>query len=98
MSKSIGLQAIPDEVRGKIRCQPRKPEVQQKPIVHLLLEAALGRNCGVPHLLVQTPAQPPEPAHRGRAEAHPQYVPPESNTGHDRALAPSAAARIYTAS
>ena len=33
-----GLQAIPDEVHRKIRCQPRQPEVQQKPFVHLLLK------------------------------------------------------------
>ena len=58
MSKSItqdmAYQAIPDEVRRKIRRQPRQPEVQQKPVVHLLLEAALGRKCGVPGLPVQT--------------------------------------------
>ena len=37
-----GLSAIPNEVRRKIRRQPRQPEVQQEPVVHLLLEAALG--------------------------------------------------------
>lgn len=52
-----GLQAIPDEVHRKIRCQPRQPEVQQKPFVHLLLETALGRKCGVPGLPVQTAPQ-----------------------------------------
>ena len=66
-----GLSAIPNEVRGEIRRQPRQPEVQQEPVVHLFLEAALRRKCGVPGLPVQTAAQPPEPAHGGRAEAHP---------------------------
>ena len=37
-----GLQAIPNEVRREIWRQPRQPEVQQEPVVHLLLEAALG--------------------------------------------------------
>lgn len=37
-----GLSAIPNEVRREIRRQPRQPEVQQEPVVHLLLEAALG--------------------------------------------------------
>ena len=40
-----GLSAIPDEVRREIRRQPRQPEVQQEPVVHLFLEAALGRKC-----------------------------------------------------
>ena len=37
-----GLSEIPNEVHREIRCQPRQPEVQQEPFVHLLLEAALG--------------------------------------------------------
>ena len=37
-----GLSAIPNEVRREIWRQPRQPEVQQEPVVHLLLEAALG--------------------------------------------------------
>ena len=93
-----GLQAIPNEVRGEVRRRPRQSEVQQKPVVHLLLEAALGRERGVPCLSVQTPAQSPEPAHGGRAEAHPRHAPPESNAGHDRTLASSAAARLHTLS
>ena len=36
------LSAIPNEVRREIWRQPRQPEVQQEPVVHLLLEAALG--------------------------------------------------------
>ena len=69
--------------------------VQQKPVVHLLLEAALGRECGVPGLPVQTPSQPPQPAHGGRAKAHPRYAPPQSVAGYDRAVAPSAEARLH---
>ena len=60
----------PNEVRGEIWRRARRPEVQQKPVVHLLLETAPGRKCGVPCLSIKTPAQPSEPAHRGRAEAH----------------------------
>ena len=41
-----GISAIPNEVRGEIRRQPRQSEIQQEPVVHLLLEAALGRKCG----------------------------------------------------
>ena len=90
-----GLQAIPNEVRREIRRQPRQPEVQQEPVVHLLLEAALGWKCGIPGLPVQTASQPPQPAHRGRAKAHPRYAPPQSVAGHDRAVAPSAEARLH---
>ena len=45
-----GLSAIPNEVHREIRRQPRQPEVQQEPVVHLFLEAALERKCGVPCL------------------------------------------------
>ena len=41
-----GLSAIPNEVHREIRRQPRQPEVQQEPVVHLFLEAALGWKCG----------------------------------------------------
>ena len=63
-----GLSAIPNEVHREIRRQPRQPEVQQEPVVHLFLEAALGRKCGVPCLPAQTPPQPSQPAHGGRPE------------------------------
>ena len=63
-----GLSAIPNEVHREIRRQPRQPEVQQEPVVHLFLEAALGRKCGVPCLPVQTSPQPSQPAHGGRPE------------------------------
>ena len=76
-----GLSAIPNEVHREIRRQPRQPEVQQEPVVHLFLEAALGRKCGVPGLPVQTASQPPQPAHGGRAKAHPRYAPPQSVAG-----------------
>ena len=39
-----GVSAIPDEIRGELRGQPRQPEVQQEPVVHLLLEEPLGWN------------------------------------------------------
>ena len=93
-----GISAIPNEVRREIRRQPRQSEVQQEPVVHLLLEAALGRKCGVPGLPVQTPPQPSQPAHGGRAEAHPRHAPQEPDPRHDRTLAPPAAARLYTLS
>ena len=91
-----GIPAISHEVRRKIRRQPRQSEIQQEPVVHLLPEAALGWKCGIPGLSVQTAPQPPQPAHRGRAEAHPRYAPPESNPGYGRTLAPSAAARLHS--
>ncbi len=90
-----GLSAIPNEVRREIWRQPRQPEVQQEPVVHLFLEAALGRKCGVPCLPVQTPPQPSQPAHGGRAETYPRHAPPESHAGHDRAVAPAAAAGLH---
>ena len=65
-----GIPAISHEVRRKIRRQPRQPEVQQEPVVHLFLKAALGRKCGVPYLPVQTPPQSSKPAHGGRTETH----------------------------
>ena len=65
-----GISAIPNEVCGEIRRQPRQPEVQQEPVVHLFLKAALGRKCGVPYLPVQTPPQSSKPAHGGRTETH----------------------------
>ena len=48
-----GIPAISHEVRRKIRRQPRQSEIQQEPVVHLLLEAALGWKCGIPCLSVQ---------------------------------------------
>ena len=51
-----GVSAIPDEVCREIRRQPSQPEVQQKPVVHLLLEGTLERDAGVIGLPV--PAAP----------------------------------------
>ena len=39
-----GIPAIPDEICRKIWRQPGQPEVQQEPVVHLLLESTLGWN------------------------------------------------------
>ena len=90
-----GISSIPNEVRREIRCEPRQPEVQQKSVVHLFLEATLGRKCGVLGLSVQTPPQPSKPAHGSRAETHPRHAPQGPNAGHDRTLAPPAAARLH---
>ena len=81
-----GLQAIPNEVRRKVRRQPRQPEIQQKPVVHLLLETALGWKCGILGLPVRTPAQSPKPAHRGRTEIHSCHAPQKSNAWHETSL------------
>ena len=53
-----GIQAIPNEICREIWRQPSKPKVQQKPVVHLLLEGALGRLCEILSLPVQTSPQP----------------------------------------
>ena len=54
------VSSIPNEVRREIWRRARQPEVQQKPVVYLLLETTLGWKCGVPGLPEQTPAQPSE--------------------------------------
>ena len=46
-STGHGVSAIPDEIRGELRGQPRQPEVQQEPVVYLLLEDPLGWNSGL---------------------------------------------------
>ena len=51
-----GVSAIPDEVRGETRRQASQPEVQQEPLVHLLLEGTLGWHNGI--LGVPVPATP----------------------------------------
>ena len=60
-----GIQAITDEVCGEIRREPCEPEIQQKPLVHLLLESALGWKRGIPCLSVQTAAPSSKPAYGG---------------------------------
>ena len=108
MGGIVGLQYILDksitqdmacrqsnEVRGEIRRESCQPEIQQKPVIHLLLEVALGRKCGGPCLPVPTSAQLSEPAHSGRTETHPGYAPSESPNGLNRAMVPPAAARVH---
>ena len=90
-----GVSAIPDEICGEIRREPGQPEVQQEPIVHLLLESPVGWNSGFFGLPVPAASQPSQPAHRSGAEADPGYAPQESCSWHDRTVAPSEAARIY---
>ena len=52
-----GVQAIPNEICGKIRRQPSQPEVQQEPVLYLFLAGSLGRECGVSGLSVQASSQ-----------------------------------------
>ena len=47
-STGHGIPAISDEIRGEVRCKPRRPQVQQKPVVHLLPAAAPGRKRCIP--------------------------------------------------
>ena len=75
-----------------------KQEVQQEPVVHLLLEAALGWKCGIPCLSVQAASQPSKPAYGSRTETHPGHAPQKSNPGHDRTPASSAAPSLSIAS
>ena len=57
MSKSItqdmAYQQSLMKCAEKIRRQPRKPKIQQEPVIHLLLETTPGRKRGVPGLSVQ---------------------------------------------
>ena len=78
-----GIPAISHEVCRKIWRQPRQSEIQQEPVVHLLLEAALGWKCGIPCLSVQAASQPSKPAYGSRTETHPGHAPQKSNPGHD---------------
>ena len=93
-----GIPAISHEVRRKIRRQPRQSEIQQEPVVHLLLEAALGWERGIPCLSVQAASQPSKPACGSRTEAHPGHAPQKSNPGHDWTPASSAAPSLPIAS
>ena len=90
-----GVSAIPDEVRGEIRRQPRQSEVQQEPVVYLLLEDALEWKCGISGLPIQTSAPSPEPAHRGRAESYPEYAAKESHAWNDRTVAAASQTGLY---
>ena len=90
-----GVSAIHDEVRGEIRRQPCKPEVQQEPVVYLLLEETLGRDTGVISLPVPAAPQPSQSAHGSGVEADPGHAPQEPPPRHGGAVAPSAAARLH---
>ena len=70
-----GVSAIPDEIRREIRRQPCQPEIQQEPLVHLLLEGPLERYNRLPVLSVQAAPQPSQPAHRSRTQTYPGYAP-----------------------
>ena len=58
----------------------RQSEVQE-PVVHLLLEAALGRKCGVPGLPVSRRPHSHPNQHGGRTEAHPRHAPQNPTLG-----------------
>lgn len=82
-----------DEIHGEIRREPRQPEVQQEPVVHLLLESPLGWDGAVPGLPVQAAPRPPQSTHRSGTEADPGYASPQSGPGHGGAVASAAAER-----
>lgn len=90
-----GIQAIPNEICGEIRGQPNQPEVQQEPVLYLLLEETLGRKCGVPGLPVQTSSHPFKPAYRRGAEADPRYAPPRPAAWPGGSVAPPEAAQLH---
>ena len=69
-----GVSAISDEIRREIRSQPSQPEVQQKPVVHLFLEGPVERKHRISGLSVPASSQTSQSAHRGRAEADPEYA------------------------
>ena len=90
-----GIPAIPDEVCGEIRRQPGQPEIQQEPVVHLLLESPLGWKRGIPGLPVPAAPQPPQPAHGSGVEADPGHAPQEPPPRHGGTVAPAAAAGLH---
>ena len=71
-----GISAIFHEICRKIRRQPCYPEIQQEPVVYLLLEGALGWNGTISVLSVPSGTQPSQAAYRERMEADPGYMPP----------------------
>ena len=90
-----GISAIPDEVCGEIRREPGQPEIQQEPVVYLLLESSLGWEHGLPGLPVPASPQSSQPAYRSRAEADPGYAPQRSQTRYGGTVAPLTPAGIY---
>lgn len=89
------VSAIPHEVCGEIRRQPSQPEVQQKPILYLLLESTLGWNGRLLGLPIPAASQSSKSAHGGRTKADPGYAPQESQTRHGRVLAQAETARLH---
>ena len=90
-----GISAIPDEICREIRRQPSQPEVQQEPVVHLLLEGPVGRHGRIFELSVPAAPQSSEPAHIRGTQAHPGHAPPQSKPWYGRAMAQAAAAGLY---
>ena len=90
-----GVSAIPDEVRREIWRQPRQSKIQQKPVIHLLLEGTLGRHSTISGLPLKTPAQSPEAAYIRRTQADSEYAPPQSKSWYGGAVAPAAQTRIH---
>ena len=90
-----GISAIPDEVCGEIRREPGQPEIQQEPVVYLLLESSLGWEHGLPGLPVSASPQSSQPAYRSGAEADPGYAPQRSQTRYGGTVVPLTPTRIY---
>ena len=90
-----GVQAILNEVRGEIWRKPGQSEVQQKPVIYLLLAGTLGRKCGVPCLPVPASSQSSQSTHGGRTEADTGYAPTQSNTWHGGTMVPSETTGLY---
>ena len=89
------VSAIPDELCGKIWSEGSQPEVQPRPVIHLLLAETVGRNGRVAPLPLQTPAQPSQPAYGRRTEADPQHAAKESGSGNHRAVVQAAGKRLH---
>ena len=90
-----GTLAIPDEVCAEIRREPGQPEIQQEPVVYLLLEGSLGWEHGLPGLPVPASPQPSQPAYRSGAVADPGYAPQRFQTRYGGTVAPLAPTGIY---
>ena len=88
------VQAIPNEIRGEVWRQPSQPEVQQGPVVCLLLACPLGWECGISGLPVTASSQPSKPAYRSGAEVDSGYT-PQSTDRPGGAVAPPEATRLY---
>lgn len=54
----------------EVRRKPGQPEVQQEPVLHLLLACPLRRFPAIPGLPVPTPAQPPQATYPRGTQAH----------------------------